>query len=67
MLISATLSKPAKNIEETLGKPYNKIKITAQSGAEGTTYFCEFFRMIAIPANPIKLAKIAVIAIIQFV
>ena len=43
MLISATLSKPAKNIEETLGKPYNKIKITAQSGAEGTTYFCEFF------------------------
>ncbi len=43
MLISATLSKPAKNIEETLGKPFNKIKITAQSGAEGTTYFCEFF------------------------
>ena len=43
MLISATLSKPAKNIEETLGKRYNKIKITAQSGAEGTTYFCEFF------------------------
>ena len=43
MLISATLSKPAKNIEETLGKPYNKIKIAAQSGAEGTTYFCEFF------------------------
>ena len=43
MLISASLSKPAKNIEETLGKPYNKIKITAQSGAEGTTYFCEFF------------------------
>lgn len=43
MLISATLSKPIKNIEETLGKPYNKIKITAQSGAEGTTYFCEFF------------------------
>ena len=43
MLISATLSKPTKNIEETLGKPYNKIKIAAQSGAEGTTYFCEFF------------------------
>ena len=43
MLISATLSKPVKNIEETLGRPYTKIKITAQSGADGTTYFCEFF------------------------
>ena len=43
MIISATLSKPAANIETKLGKPYTKIKITAQSGADGTYWFAEFF------------------------
>ena len=43
MLISATLSKPTPLAESLLGKPYTKIKITAQAGADGKTYFVEFF------------------------
>lgn len=43
MLISATLSKPSSTVESALGKPYTKIKITASSGAAGSTYFAEFF------------------------
>jgi len=43
MLISATLSKPATQVEEILGKKYQKIKITAQATAEGAAYFVELF------------------------
>ncbi|MCQ2582553.1 MAG: SAM-dependent methyltransferase [Treponema sp.] len=43
MLISATLSKPASCVEEKLGRPYEKIKIKAQSSADGTSYFVEMF------------------------
>lgn len=43
MIISASLSKPVSNIEQLLGKAYQKVKITAQSGADGTFWFAEFF------------------------
>ena len=43
MLISATLSKPASNVQDVLGKPYVKVKITAQAGTDGKSYFAEFF------------------------
>ena len=43
MIISASLSKPVSDIENILGKAYQKVKITAQSGAEGTFWFAEFF------------------------
>lgn len=43
MILSVTLSKPAKNIEDILGKSYEKIKIKAQNSAEGTVYFAEMF------------------------
>ena len=43
MLLTATLSKPVSNIEELLGKPYQKIKIKAESTAAGAAYYVEMF------------------------
>lgn len=43
MILSVTLSKPANNIVEILGKPYERVKIKAQNSAEGTSYYGEFF------------------------
>lgn len=43
MILSATLSKPVKNAEDILGRPYRRIKIRAGSSSSGRTYFAEFF------------------------
>ncbi len=43
MLIAATLSKPCPDVQSILGKPYTKIKITAQASDGKTSFFCEFF------------------------
>ena len=43
MILSVTLSKPLNNIEETLGKPYTKIKIRAVNTADGASYAAEMF------------------------
>lgn len=45
MLISATLSKPAgqTQVEQALGKPFIKIKISAQASAKGYSYFAQMF------------------------
>lgn len=43
MILSVTLSKPVNNIEETLGKPYTKIKIRAVNTADGASYAAELF------------------------
>ena len=39
MILSATLSKPAQNIEEILGKPFIKIKISYENSSSGASYF----------------------------
>ncbi len=43
MLISVTLSKPNSNVEEELGKAFEKIKIKIENSAQGTGYFAEMF------------------------
>lgn len=43
MIISVTLSKPVKNIEEILGRPYQRIKIRASNNSNNTTYMAELF------------------------
>ncbi|MBQ5472720.1 MAG: SAM-dependent methyltransferase [Treponema sp.] len=43
MIISATFSKPAKNVQELLGRPYLRIKIKAANSANKTSYFVESF------------------------
>lgn len=43
MILSVTLSKPASNIEEKLGKDYQKIKINIENSAKGTGYFAQMF------------------------
>ena len=43
MLLSATLSKPNSNVEEKLGKAYEKIKIRAENSSEGLAYYAEMF------------------------
>lgn len=43
MIISATFSKPSKNVEAELGKPYLRIKIKAANTANKTSYFVEAF------------------------
>ena len=43
MLISVTLSKPNSNVEEELGKAFEKIKIKIENSAQGTSYFAEMF------------------------
>ena len=43
MILSVTLSKPAGNVEESLGKPFIKIKIRAVNTADGASYQAEMF------------------------
>ena len=43
MIISVTLSKPVKNIEEILGRPYQRIKIRAANNSNTTSYMTELF------------------------
>ncbi len=43
MILSVTLSKPVNNIENSLGKPYIKIKIKAVNTADGASYQAEMF------------------------
>ena len=43
MILSVTLSKPAGNIEEKLGRDYLKIKIRAVNTADGASYAAEMF------------------------
>lgn len=43
MIISATFSKPVKNIQEILGRPYLRIKIKAANTSNKTSYFVESF------------------------
>lgn len=43
MILSATLSKPAQNVEELLGKPYIKIKISYENSSSGASYFVQQF------------------------
>lgn len=43
MILSVTLSKPVNNIEESLRKPYTKIKIRAVNSAGGASYAAEMF------------------------
>lgn len=43
MIISVTLSKPTKEVEKTLGKPFEKIKIRAENVDGKTKYFSEMF------------------------
>lgn len=43
MIISATFSKPVKNIEDFFDHPYKRIKIKAVNTAGKTSFFAEFF------------------------
>lgn len=44
MILSVTLSKPAKNVsEKILGRPYIRIKIRANTSSAGLSYFAEYF------------------------
>jgi SAM-dependent methyltransferase len=43
MILSATLSKPVKNVDTILGRPYIRIKIRANASSSGGAYFVELF------------------------
>lgn len=43
MIISMTFSKPTRDVEAILGKPFEKIKIKAENSGGETKYFGEFF------------------------
>lgn len=43
MIISCTFSKPSKNIEEILGRPYQRIKAQAANNSNKTLYYVEKF------------------------
>ncbi len=43
MILSVTLSKPAGNVEERLGREYQKIKIKLVNTADGASYQAEMF------------------------
>ena len=43
MILSVTLSRPAGNVEEKLGRPYQKIKIKLVNMADGASYQGEMF------------------------
>lgn len=43
MILSVTLSKPTGNVEEKLGRPYQKIKFKLVNSADGASYQAELF------------------------
>ena len=43
MILSVTLSKPVGNIQEKLGREYQKIKIKLVNTADGASYQAEMF------------------------
>ena len=43
MILSVTLSKPSKDVEINLGRPYEKIKIKIENSSKGTAYYGEMF------------------------
>ncbi|EPF25032.1 hypothetical protein HMPREF1221_02387 [Treponema socranskii subsp. paredis ATCC 35535] len=43
MILSATFSKPVKNVEAILGRPYTRIKIKRHAASSGKAYFAEKF------------------------
>ena len=43
MILSATLSKPVKNVDTILGRPYIRIKVRANASSAGLSYFVELF------------------------
>ena len=43
MILSVTLSKPAGNVEEKLGREYLKIKFKLVNSADGASYMAEMF------------------------
>ena len=43
MILAVTLSKPVSNIEAIMGKPYQKIKISAENSSEGSAWYVELF------------------------
>lgn len=43
MILAATLSKPVKNVDTILGRPYIRIKVRANTSSSGLSYFVEFF------------------------
>nr|WP_180485003.1 SAM-dependent methyltransferase [Treponema socranskii] len=43
MILSATFSKPVKNVETILGRPYTRIKIKRHAASSGKAYFAEKF------------------------
>ena len=43
MILSVTLSKPSKDVENILDRPYEKIKIKIENSSKGTGYFGEMF------------------------
>lgn len=43
MIISATFSKPVKNIKDFFEQPFQRIKIKAVNTAGKTSFFAEFF------------------------
>ncbi len=43
MILSATFSKAAGDVEQRLGRPYIKIKIRAVNAADGASYMAEMF------------------------
>ena len=43
MILAITFSKPSSNIQEVLGKPYQKIKINIQNSNGKTSYYAQMF------------------------
>ena len=43
MIQSVTFSKPVKDSEAVLGRPYIRVKIHAGTSSAGERYFAEFF------------------------
>ena len=53
MILSVTLSKPAGNVQEKLGRPYQKIKIKLVNTADGALYQEEMFTKTQVFHNKI--------------
>ena len=43
MILSVTFSKPCNNVEERLGRPYKKIKVSVENKEGKTGYFAQMF------------------------